>query len=165
MSYFIRFWAVTVFILSIIAISSALIAEYVFNLLPCKMCLYQRYPYYFIISIFILFYFFRKTSSVWFYILTELAIIFGLFYSIWHVGIEQKLLPGPYSCSESLNEVGTIEKLKEQIVNQAIINCNDISWSMLGLSAATINTILLIVFLLFNTAFIIKVSYGKEKNY
>ena len=164
MSYFIRFWAVIVFILSIIAISSALIAEYVFNLLPCKMCLYQRYPYYFIISIFILFYFFRKTSSVWFYILTELAIIFGLFYSIWHVGIEQKLLPGPYSCSESLIEVGTIEKLKEQIVNQAIINCNDISWSMLGLSAATINTILLILFLLFNTAFIIKVSYGKEKN-
>ena len=165
MSYFIRFWAVVVFILSIIAISSAIIAEYVFNLLPCKMCLYQRYPYYFIISIFILFYFFRKISSVWFYILTELAIIFGLFYSIWHVGIEQKLLPGPYSCSESLNEVGTIEKLKEQIVNQAIINCNDISWSMLGLSAATINTILLILFLLFNTAFIIMVSYGKEKNY
>ena len=165
MSYFIRFWAVIVFVLSIIAISSALIAEYVFNLLPCKMCLYQRYPYYFIISIFILFYFFRKTSSVWFYILTELAIIFGLFYSIWHVGIEQKLLPGPYSCSESLKEVGTIEKLKEQIANQEIINCNDISWSMLGLSAATVNTILLILFLLFNTAFIIKVFYGKEKNY
>ena len=55
MNYIIRYWAIVVFILSAIAISSALIAEYVFNLLPCKMCLYQRYPYYFIISIFILF--------------------------------------------------------------------------------------------------------------
>ena len=165
MNHLIRYWSVIVFILSIIAISSALIAEYVFNLLPCKMCLYQRYPYYFIISIFILFYFFQKTSSIWLYILTELAIIFGLFYSLWHVGIEKKLLPGPYGCSGSLKELDSIKNLKEQIFNQPIINCNDISWSMLGLSAATVNTILLILLLLFNTIFIFKIYYGKEKNY
>ena len=164
MSYFIRFWAVIVFVLSIIAISSALIAEYVFNILPCKMCLYQRYPYYFIISIFILFYFFRKISNIWFYILTELAIIFGLFYSIWHVAIEQKILLAPSSCDGVQREVSSIENLKEQIFNQVIVNCNDINWTILGLSAATINTVLLILIFLFNTAYIIRFYYEKEKN-
>ena len=165
MNYIIRYWAIAVFILSTIAISSALIAEYVFNLLPCKMCLYQRYPYYFIISIFIIFYFFQKKFNIWFYFLTELAIIFGLFYSIWHVGIEQNLLPAPQSCSGSLKKISSIENLKEQIFNQEIINCNDVSWSIIGFSAATVNAILLILFLLFNTVLIIKVYYGKKKNY
>jgi len=164
MSYLIRYWAVTFFTLSIIAISSAFIAEYIFNLLPCKMCLYQRYPYYFIISIFILFYLFRITSNIWLYILTELAILYGLFYSIWHVGIEKKLITGPSNCSSFIKEKNSIEELKEQILNQIIVNCNDISWSILGLSAATINTILLFLFLLFNTTFIIKVFYEKEKS-
>ena len=164
MSYLIRYWAFIVFFLSMIAISSALIAEYIFNFLPCKMCLYQRYPYYFIIIIFIFFYLFKKTSNLWLYILIELAIFFGLFYSIWHIGIEQKLLPGPSSCSGILNKTSSIENLKEQIFNQAVVNCYDINWFILGLSAATVNMLLLLLFFVFNTIIIAKVYNDKEKN-
>lgn len=164
MSYLIRYWAFIVFFLSMIAISSALIAEYIFNFLPCKMCLYQRYPYYFIIIIFIFFYLFKKTSNLWLYILIELAIFFGLFYSIWHIGIEQKLLPGPSGCSGILNKTISIENLKEQIFNQAVVNCYDINWSILGLSAATVNMLLLLLFFVFNTIIIAKVYNDKEKN-
>ena len=164
MSYLIRYWAFIVFFLSMIAISSALIAEYIFNFLPCKMCLYQRYPYYFIIIIFIFFYLFKKTSNLWLYILIELAIFFGLFYSIWHIGIEQKLLPGPSGCSGTLNKTSSIESLKEQIFNQPVVNCYDINWSILGLSAATVNMLLLLLFFVFNTIIIAKVYNDKEKN-
>jgi len=164
MSYLIRYWAFIVFFLSMIAISSALIAEYIFNFLPCKMCLYQRYPYYFIIIIFIFFYLFKKTSNLWLYILIELAIFFGLFYSIWHIGIEQKLLPGPSGCSGILNKTSSIESLKEQIFNQPVVNCYDINWSILGLSAATVNMLLLLLFFVFNTIIIAKVYNDKEKN-
>ena len=52
MNYIIKYWGLIDFSLfCVTAISIALIAEYIFNILPCKMCLYQRYPYYFIISI------------------------------------------------------------------------------------------------------------------
>ena len=44
-------WTVIVFIISFLAISSAITAEFFFEILPCKMCLYQRYPYYFIIFV------------------------------------------------------------------------------------------------------------------
>ena len=47
----IRYWLSILFILSIITITSVLIAEHVFKLFPCKMCLKQRHTYYVIIAI------------------------------------------------------------------------------------------------------------------
>ena len=105
----------------------------------------------------------RKTSNLWLYILVELSVLYGLFYSIWHVGIEQNLLTGPSSCSGKLIETNSIDNLKEQILNQTIVNCNEISWSILGLSAATLNTFLLFLFLLINTIFIFK-KYNNNTN-
>ena len=163
MNYIIRHWGVIIFFLCVVAISSALIAEYIFHILPCQMCLNQRYSYYFIISIFIVFYFINKTPNIWLYVLTELAVLYGLFYSVWHVGIEQNLLTGPSSCSGKLGETNSVSDLKEQILNQPIISCSEISWSMLGLSAATLNSFLLILLLLFNTIFIIKIYNYDEK--
>lgn len=162
MSYIIRYWGIIIFFLSLFAISSALIAEYIFNILPCQMCLNQRYPYYFIVGIFTFFYFIKKTINIWFYILTEIAVFYGLFYSLWHVGIEQNLLTGPSGCSKKLENVNSVGDLKEQILNQSIINCNEVSWSMLGLSAATLNSLLLLFLLLINTIYISRI-YNKSR--
>ena len=160
-----RYWISILFSISLIAIASALIAEHFFDLVPCKMCLKQRYPYYGIITFVILFYVVRKTQSVWLYILSHTAILYGLFYSIWHVGIEQKILSGPDSCSGILNQTNSIENLKQQIENQAIVNCSDIAWTIMGLSAATINSLILVFIFTINTIFIFKNFYGTKKNY
>ena len=160
-----RHWISILFSISLIAIASALIAEHFFDLVPCKMCLKQRYPYYGIITFVILFYTVRKTQSVWLYILSHTAILYGLFYSVWHVGIEQKIFSGPASCSGILNQTNSIESLKQQIENQPIINCSDIAWTIMGLSAATINSLILLFIFTFNTIFIIKYFYGSKTNY
>ena len=156
-------WLGIIFTLSFVAIISALIAEYFFNLIPCKMCLKQRYPYYAIILLITFFYFFPKFKNIWLYILIELAIIYGLFYSIWHVGIEQKILTGPASCSGTLLKTNSIQNLKEQINNQAIVSCADINWIIFGLSAATINSILLLFILIFNSIYLIQNFYDQKK--
>ena len=163
MNYIIRYWGIIFFFLCVVAISSALIAEYFFHILPCQMCLNQRYPYYFIISIFIVFYFITKIPKIWLYVLSELAVLYGLFYSVWHVGIEQNLLTGPSSCFEKLEEGISVSDLKEQIFNQPIISCNEVSWSMLSLSAATLNSLLLFLLLLFNTIFISRIYKDDQK--
>ena len=116
-----------IFILSTIALGSALIAEFYFDLFPCKMCLKQRHPYYIIIFLVILFYIFKKTNNILLFILNEIAIFYGLFYSIWHTGIERKILKGPSSCSGTLTKTNSIQNLKEQISSQEIINCNEIT--------------------------------------
>jgi len=162
---FFRHWIGILFSISLVAIASALIAEHLFDLAPCKMCLNQRYPYYLIIIMAILFYLFRKTQNIWLYILSHVAILYGLFYSVWHVGIEQKILSGPSSCSGILNQTNSIENLKQQIENQAIVNCSEITWTIMGLSAATINSLIFLFIFTFNTIFIIKKFYGSKANY
>ena len=157
-------WLNILFVLSIIAIISALVAEFFFDLTPCKMCLKQRHPYYIIIFLVILSYIFRQTKNIWLFIFSQIALLYGFFYAVWHVGIEQKILPGPASCSGILSQTNSIQNLKQQITNQAIINCSDITWAVFGLSAATLNTILLLFLLVFNTIFIIQNFYGKKKN-
>ena len=153
-------WSAILFLISFIALTSALIAEYFFNLAPCEMCLKQRHPYYALIVLIIFFYFFKKNNTFWFLLLVEACILYGLFYSIWHVGIEQGLLEGPASCSSTLLQSDSVEEIKKQITNKPIINCSDVIWSIGGLSAATLNALLLIFIFAFNTIFIIRYFNG-----
>ena len=158
-----RYWFWIIGFTSMAAISSALIAEYIFYLEPCSMCLKQRHPYYFILVIFVLFVVIQNFPRIWFYLAVLLASIYGLFYSIWHVGIEQNILPGPASCSGGLSTSSSAENLKEQIMEKAVINCEDVVWSFFGFSAATVNTFLLLLIFILNTIYIQK-YYASKKN-
>ena len=126
------------------------------------MCLKQRYPYYFIITIFVSFYFINWLPRIWYFLGVQLSSVYGLFYSIWHVGIEQNILLGPISCSGGLNTSISAEDLKEQIMSKSAINCEDIIWSFFGISASTINSAFLFVIFLFNLLYIYK-YYAQTK--
>ena len=44
-----------------------------------------------------------------------LASLYGIFYSVWHVGVENKILKGPAGCSTNLSISSSTGELKEQI--------------------------------------------------
>ena len=160
-----KYWFYLVTLFSIIALGSAFIAEFYFNLAPCEMCLKQREPYYIIILGFIFITIVRWQERVWFYIGVQIISIYGLFYSVWHVGIENQLLSGPAGCSSGLDVTNNLSSLKEQILSKPVINCEDIAWSIFGLSAATINSLLLFLIFILNAIYLWN-NYGekKEKN-
>ena len=160
-----KYWFYLVTLFSVVAIASALIAEYYFDLQPCAMCLKQREPYYIIIAGFILVMILKWQDKIWFYVGVQIVSIYGLFYSLWHVGIENKILAGPSSCSGGLNISTNTSSLKEQIISKAVINCEEVAWSIFGLSAATMNSLLLFLIFIINAIYIVSI-YGskKEKN-
>ena len=160
-----KYWFYLVTLFSVVALASALIAEYYFDLQPCAMCLKQREPYYVIIAGFILVMILKGQNKIWFYVGVQIVSIYGLFYSLWHVGIENKILAGPSSCSGGLNISTNTSSLKEQIISKAVINCEEVAWSIFGLSAATMNSLLLFLIFIINAIYII-IIYGskKEKN-
>ena len=160
-----KYWFYLVTLFSVVAIASALIAEYYFDLQPCAMCLKQREPYYVIISGFIIVMILKWQDKIWFYVGVQIVSIYGLFYSLWHVGIENKILAGPSSCSGGLNISTNTSSLKEQIISKAVINCEEVAWSIFGLSAATMNSLLLFLIFIINAIYIANI-YGskKEKN-
>ena len=160
-----KYWFYLLGLLIITALGSALIAEYYFYIEPCKMCLKQREPYYALIGLFIIFFIFRWQSKIWFFIGVQIIIIYGLFYSIWHVGIENKILPGPSGCSGGLDITNNANNLKEQILSKAVVNCEDVTWVIFGFSAATINSLLLFLIFIINTIYISNNhGFKKEKN-
>ena len=160
-----KYWFYLVTLFSVVALASALIAEYYFDLQPCAMCLKQREPYYIIIAGFILIMILKWQDKIWFYVGVQIVSIYGLFYSLWHVGMENKILAGPSSCSGGLNISTNTSSLKEQIISKAVINCEEVAWSIFGLSAATMNSLLLFLIFIINTIYIANI-YGskKEKN-
>lgn len=160
-----KYWFYLVTLFSVVALASALIAEYYFDLQPCAMCLKQREPYYIIIAGFILVMILKWQDKIWFYVGVQIVSIYGLFYSLWHVGIENKILAGPSSCSGGLNISTNTSSLKEQIISKAVINCEEVAWSIFGLSAATMNSLLLFLIFIINAIYIVSI-YGskKEKN-
>ena len=157
-----KYWFYLVTLFGVVALASAFIAEFYFNLAPCEMCLKQREPYYIIITGFTLITILKWQDRIWFYLGVQLISIYGLFYSIWHVGIENKLLSAPAGCSDRLNITNNTSDLKEQILSKPVINCEDIAWSIFGLSAATINALLLFLIFILNAIYIFN-YYGEKK--
>ena len=157
-----KYWFYLVTLFSVVAIASALIAEYYFDLQPCAMCLKQREPYYVIIAGFILVMILKWQDKIWFYVGVQIVSIYGLFYSLWHVGIENKILAGPSSCSGGLNISTNTSSLKEQIISKAVINCEEVAWSIFGLSAATMNSLLLFLIFIINAIYIFNIYDSKK---
>ena len=55
--------------------------------------------------------------------------------------------------------------LKAQILSSEVISCDEVIWSFFGISAASINTLVLLVIFILNAIYLFK-NYGtkKEKN-
>ncbi len=98
------------------------------------------------------------------YIIIQFGTIYGIFYSVWHVGVENKILKGPAGCSSGLSKFSNTADLKEQILNKAVISCDEVIWSFFGVSAASLNTMILLFIFVINGLYIYRNYVKKEKN-
>ena len=133
-------------ILAIISLMmmSALIIQYWLGHEPCKLCLYQRIPYFLSILLIIKILFIKKYEKI------TLLILFLVFMSsatlaFYHFGIEQGFFNESLACTTGdLSKILSKEELLEQLKQQNI-SCKDVSFRVLGLSLAAINTIFSLV--------------------
>ena len=149
-------WALIILLLSIIAILSALIAQYIYFIQPCKLCIYQRYPYYFLILISCFFLLLKEQNNKIYFLIIEVIFAIGLFFSIWHVAIENNLISDIIGCSASIENIDNVSELKKSIINKPLVMCNDINWSFLGISFAIYNSLLQFGLLIINSIFLVK---------
>ena len=130
---------------SAIAIIMALSGQYFGGLLPCELCLWQRVPY--VVAIVGSFsgLFLLKAQRAKAIVSCFLAAVFtvGGVIALYHTGIEQGWLPGPASCTvdPAVHRHNTIEELYNDIINAPINRCDEISWSIYGISIATWNAV------------------------
>ena len=148
-------------ILAIISlmIISALIIQYWLGHDPCKLCLYERIPYFLSMLLIIKIIFIKKYERV------ILLILFLVFMSstalaFYHFGIEQGFFNESLACTTGdLSKTLSKEELLEQL-KQNSISCKDVNFRILGLSLAAINTI----FSLILSVIFIMLFLNYEKN-
>ena len=148
-------------ILAIISLTiiSTLIIQYWLDHDPCKLCLYERIPYFLSMLLIIKIIFIKKYERI------ILLILFLVFMSsttlaFYHFGIEQGFFNESLACTTpDLSNTLSKEQLLEQL-KQNSISCKNISFRILGLSLAAINTIFsLVLSVIFIKLFL---NYGKN---
>ena len=145
---------------SILTLSIAYFIQYVLGHQPCNLCLIERIPYItaviLISLIFIVNKYERVISSV-----VMLFFLFGAIVSFYHFGIEQGFFSESLVCDLGNNSNLSKEQLLKQLENSSIVSCKDVTFRILGLSLATINTIISILL----SGIMIKVikNYGQNK--
>jgi len=144
---------------SILALASAYFIQHILGHQPCNLCLIERIPYFASTILFSLIFILNKHIRLILFIIT-LFFIFGSIVSFYHVGIEQGLFSESFVCNlvngtENFNKEGLLKEMK--VIS---ISCKDVTFSIFGLSLATINTIIS----LFISVIMIKILIKNENN-
>ena len=146
-----------ILLLIIFSISAAYFIEHGLGYKPCKLCLYERIPYFFSIILILNILFIKKFTKITLLILC-LTFVGSTILAFYHFGIEQGFFDESFLCKDSLENLSKNELLKElQKIN---LSCKDVDFRILGLSIATINTI----FSFCLSAIFIKFFNNYEKN-
>ena len=135
----------------------ALAFQYFEKLIPCQMCLWQRWPHIAIIILCILLIISQKYLKIFLLLLILLAFASAAT-GFWHSGVELGIFNSPGSCSSlSSNTIVTLQEL----LDKPVVGCDIIVWSFLGLSMTNWNTLLSLIetFVLIYLSFIKKIKY------
>ncbi|WP_170607859.1 disulfide bond formation protein B [Ruegeria arenilitoris] len=113
--------------------------QYIGELSPCKMCIWQRYPHGAAVLLGVLAFAVPSLSLT--YLLGALAALTTAGIGIFHAGVEQGLWQGPSTCTSG--DVGALSQqdLFNQIMNAPLVRCDEIPWEFLGLSMAGWNAV------------------------
>ena len=118
----------------------ALLFQYVGGLEPCNLCIWQRWPHLaVIIAAFIGLRGVMPRCMLWLaFIAGSISVGLGGY----HAGIEYGFWTGPAGCTTSLALDGDIKTLTQQLLNMPLVRCDEVPWSLFGLSMAGWNALI-----------------------
>ena len=148
-----------ILLFSIFALFSAYFIQYVLGHQPCNLCLIERIPYVLTIIIIIFSFVYKKYEKIYLFFLIMIFISLTVI-SFYHFGIEQGFIKESLVCDlNNQNNSLTAEDLLNELKKKTI-SCKDVTFTILGLSLATINTIISMLI----SAILVKNFLNYEKN-
>ena len=140
----------SIFLISIIALTSAFFIEYVLGHQPCNLCILERIPYLLAIIIIVLNYKFVQLEK-YFILLLFLIFLFATILSLYHLGIEQGFIKESLVCDlKSESNLLSKEDILKQL-QQKNVSCQDVTFKIFGLSLTTYNIIISLLITIITT--------------
>jgi disulfide bond formation protein DsbB len=132
-----RLNALVILVATATLLGGALLFQYVGGLAPCELCLYQRMPYDAVIVLALIAVIAGdRRSTPWVIALCGLLFIGNAALAFYHVGVEQHWFAGPTACTGAGAGGDSVEALKQQILGQKPVMCDEVQWSLFGVSLA-----------------------------
>lgn len=121
---------------------AALFMQFILDIRPCSLCLWQRIPYFIVMfgAVLVPLRFVRFTLYM-----QACAFLGNVALSAYHSGVERKWWAGPSGCTVGNFQDLSIDDLYHQIMQTKIIRCDDISWSLFNLSLTNYNFIISVI--------------------
>ena len=126
--------------MSALLLTGALLFEYVGGMPPCTLCIWQRWVHATVIlgALSGLILLPRRTALI---LTAGLALISTVIAS-YHAGVEWKFWPGPAACTNSIASGSSSADMVEALLATPVVRCDDVPWSLFGLSMAGWNALL-----------------------
>ena len=142
------------------ALAAAFAFQHLGGLDPCVLCVYQRYPH-------------AVTALLAGLVLlggrhaslalagAGLAALTGAALAGFHVGVEEQWWAGTAACG-GVGGADTVEALREQLMGAPPARCDEVPWSLFGLSMASYNGLLSLALGTFVLAGALALRRGRE---
>lgn len=117
-------------------LAGAYLSQYGFDLYPCEMCWWQRYPHFAAVS-FALLSFLVAPKRLWIVLAAGGLLTSGLI-GLFHAGVEYGWWEGVTSCA-AIPQTSEGQSALDAIMNAPVVRCDEAPWTLLGISLAGFN--------------------------
>ncbi|MBT3334545.1 MAG: disulfide bond formation protein B [Rhodospirillaceae bacterium] len=127
---------------AVTALALAFIGQYGFELQPCVLCIYQRWPFA-IVTVLCLAALtpWLRPAAYWILGLAALVLAINAGIAVYHVGVEQYWWIGSEACVGKTGTAQTLAELRAQIMATPITRCDEVAFSLFGVSMAGYNVL------------------------
>ena len=139
--------ALAILVIAAATLAGAWFFQLVLDILPCPLCLEQRYAYYASVPLAALVAFGAAKGAPRNMLLAGLLVLAlaalgnaGL--GAYHAGVEWGFWKGPTDCTGPVGNLGSAGSLLERLDTVKVVRCDEVQWRFLGLSLAGYNVLI-----------------------
>lgn len=130
------------------------VMQFGFDLKPCVLCLWERIPYYSTTVLLGLALVWKPCRWVTISLLGLCALIYltGMGLAVFHTGVEQHWWLGTSGCAVNPLHGASPDDLREALLHTVAPRCDEIVWTVLGLSMTNLNIVWSLLLAFFSAA-------------
>jgi disulfide bond formation protein DsbB len=139
--------ALAVTVIAAATLAGAWYFQLVLDIVPCPLCLEQRYAYYLAVPLGVLVALAAAKDAPRAVLLLglgtlALAALGNAGLGTYHAGVEWGLWQGPTECTGPIGNLGSAADMLKRLDTVKVIRCDEVQWRFLGLSLAGYNVLI-----------------------